>query len=89
MAFQVALRPAAVRDLRRLDSSIRGRVIVALRGFETDPSPPAATQLKGYPELRRIRVGDHRIIYSVESNTVRVHRIRHRRDVYRRLDGLE
>ena len=49
-------------------------------------APLRGASLKGELRgLRRIRVGDHRILYEVQDRqlTVLVVRIRHRRDVYR------
>jgi mRNA interferase RelE/StbE len=50
-----------------------------------DPRPPGARALQGRPGLR-VRVGDYRIIYTVEDDVllVVVVRLGHRRDVYER-----
>jgi mRNA interferase RelE/StbE len=41
-------------------------------------------ELKGsFSGLRKCRIGDYRIIYSVINDTVLILRIKHRRDVYR------
>ena len=44
-----------------------------------------ARKLAGLENDWRIRVGDYRVIYDIEdvSRTIRVNRIRHRREVYR------
>ena len=42
-------------------------------------------ELKGtFAGLRKYRIGDYRIIYSIIHNTVLVVRIRHRKDVYKK-----
>lgn len=48
-----------------------------------DPRPPGARALQGRPGLR-VRVGDHRIVYTVKDDVlvVVVVRLGHRRDVY-------
>ncbi len=50
-----------------------------------DPRPPSARALKGRPGLR-VRVGDYRVIYTVQDNVllVVVITVGHRRDVYDR-----
>ena len=56
--------------------------IVAL---EVNPRPPGARKLRGESELWRVRVGDYRILYSIEEArlVVLVVKIGHRREVYR------
>lgn len=83
--YRVELRPAAVRALRRLDPPMRRRVQGAIGLLAQDPRPPAARALKGRPGLR-IRVGDYRIIYTINDDVllVVVVTLGHRRDVYDR-----
>ena len=83
--YRIELRPAAVRALRKLDPQVRRRVQGAIALLGDDPRPPAARALQGRPGLR-VRVGDHRIIYTVTDEVllVVVMTLGHRRDVYDR-----
>ncbi|MFC4243608.1 type II toxin-antitoxin system RelE/ParE family toxin [Gryllotalpicola reticulitermitis] len=85
MSYQIELRPAAVRALKRIDHRDRGRIRGAISLLGEDPRPPGARALKGRPALR-VRVGDYRIIYTVHDDVliVTVIALRHRRDVYDR-----
>ena len=82
-AYRIELRPAAVRALRKLDPRVRQRVQGAIALLAQDPRPPGARALQGRSGLR-VRVGDYRIIYTVEDDVllVVVVRLGHRRDVY-------
>jgi mRNA interferase RelE/StbE len=82
-AYRIELRPAAVRALRKLDPQVRRRVQGAIALLAQDPRPPGARALQGRPGLR-VRVGDYRIIYTVEDDVllVVVVRLGHRRDIY-------
>lgn len=82
-AYRIELRPAAVRALRKLDPQIRHRVQGAIALLAQDPRPPGARTLRGRPGLR-VRVGDYRIIYTVEDDVlvVIVVMLGHRRDIY-------
>jgi len=82
-AYRIELRPAAARSLRKLDPHVRRRVQGAIALLAQDPRPPGARALQGRPGLR-VRVGDYRIIYTVEDDVllVVVVRLGHRRDVY-------
>ncbi|MHA7272176.1 type II toxin-antitoxin system RelE/ParE family toxin [Arthrobacter sp. Bz4] len=83
MSYQIELRPAAVRALRRIDHQDRDRIRGAIALLGEDPRPPVAKSLQGRPGLR-VRVGNYRIIYTVDDNVlvVAVITVGHRRDVY-------
>ena len=50
-----------------------------------DPRPTGCRKLEGAEDLWRIRIGDYRIIYSVDDSrhVVDISAIRHRSDAYR------
>lgn len=83
--YHVELRPAAARALRKLDPQVRGRIQGAIALLAQDPRPPAARALQGRPGLR-VRVGDYRIIYTVQDAVllVVVVMLGHRREIYER-----
>jgi mRNA interferase RelE/StbE len=83
--YRIELRPAALRALRKLDPPIARRIQGAISLLADDPRPPGARRLRGRPGLR-VRVGDYRIIYTVEDAVllVVVVTLAHRRDVYDR-----
>ena len=85
MAYKVEIRPAALRDLKRIPRADLPRLARAIDALAQDPRPEGVTKLRGAQDLYRIRVGDYRIIYRIRDRvvTVTVIRVRHRRDVYR------
>lgn len=85
MAYAVLLRPAADRDQRALPSTLRHRILRAIANLETDPRPAACAKLSESRTRWRIRIGDYRILYTIDdaSREVLVLRIAHRREVYR------
>lgn len=85
MAYSLKIKASAAKALRRIDKPDRVRLIAAIDRLAEEPS--AGGVLKGeFSGLRRLRVGDYRIIYEVIHNelTVLVVRIGHRREVYSR-----
>ncbi len=82
---RVELRPAAAKALRKLDPQVRGRIQGAIALLAQDPRPPAARALQGRPGLR-VRVGDYRIIYTVQDDIllVVVVTLGHRGEIYER-----
>lgn len=85
MTYQIELRPAAVRALKRIDHQDRGRIRGAIALLASNPRPPGAKALQGRPGLR-VRVGDYRILYTVDDNilVIAVITLGRRRDVYDR-----
>ncbi len=83
--YRIELRPAAVKALRKIDPQDQQRLRGAIRLLGEDPRPPGARALQGRPGLR-VRVGNYRIIYTVDDGVllVVVVTVGHRRDVYER-----
>ena len=83
--YQVLLERAAEKDLSRLSIEIHDRIITAIQALATNPRPPGCRKLAGSKDDWRIRVGNYRVVYEIadEIRIVRVHRVRHRREIYR------
>jgi mRNA interferase RelE/StbE len=74
-----------MRALRKLDPQVARRIQAAVALLAEDPRPPASRPLRGRPAWR-VRVGDYRVIYTIEDDVllVVVVTLGHRRDVYER-----
>jgi mRNA interferase RelE/StbE len=83
--YRVEISRTAEKQLRKLTSPDRDRVVHALVGLGNDPHPPGSRKLSGYTDVFRIRVGVYRVLYSVEGRRliVIILKIGHRKDVYR------
>lgn len=85
MSYKVEVLPAARRDIKRLPAQVRELVARRIDALAGDPRPRDAEALQG--DLRgflRIREGDWRIVYRVDSGArvVTVWEIGNRRRVY-------
>jgi mRNA interferase RelE/StbE len=85
VTYRIELRPAAARALKKLDPPIARRIQGAIALLAEDPRPPSARPLRGRRGLR-VRVGDCRIVYTVQDDVllVVVVTLGRRRDVYDR-----
>ncbi|MFP4642348.1 MAG: type II toxin-antitoxin system RelE family toxin [Chloroflexota bacterium] len=74
----------AINDLEKLDKPVARRVVRKLdwfsNNFERTVPEPLGGQLKG---AFKLRVGDWRVIYTVEDNVIVVQFIGHRREIYK------
>ena len=87
MTYTVELSTAAAKSLKKLDAPDRLRIAGAIELLSVEPRPPGATMLRGGERGRwRVRVGDYRVVYTIEDDRliVLVLRIAHLREVYDR-----
>ncbi|PWJ26242.1 mRNA interferase RelE/StbE [Branchiibius hedensis] len=82
--YRVEVRPAALRQLRKIDPTQQARIRGAIALLAEDPRPPAAKPLRGRPAWR-VRVGDYRIIYTINDDVllIVIVTLGHSREVYR------
>ena len=87
MSYEIEWVAPALRELRKLDGQTARRVLRAVTGLAADPRPAGVRALSGQPAgTVRLRVGDHRVVYVIEDEAIRilVVRVAHRREVYPR-----
>ncbi len=84
MSYSVRIKRSASKELAGIPHHDRLRIVHAIDRLGEQPlaGSPLKGELRG---LRRVRVGDYRIVYEVlnESLVVLVVRVAHRREVYR------
>ncbi len=85
MTYRIEIRPAAIRALRRIQRADHDRIRGAITLLAHDPRPPASRPLRGRDGYR-VRVGDYRILYTINDDVllVVVVTLGHRREVYDR-----
>jgi mRNA interferase RelE/StbE len=83
--YSVLFSPSAERDLAALDKPVQRRVVAKIEALAENPRPAGVTKLQGEANAWRIRVGDYRVLYTIEDGrlVVLVVKIGHRREVYR------
>ncbi len=83
--YRITIGTRAAKELSALPPVVAQRVDAAILGLGTDPRPHGAKKLKGGRQLWRIRVGDYRVVYSIDDDEVVVDVIGvpHRSKAYR------
>ena len=66
--WQVITLRQTERVLRRLPRDLLERIRAAVQGLAQDPWPPGCKRLVGHRNMYRIRVGNWRIIYVIETD---------------------
>ena len=84
--YEVEITPEGLRHLDRLPDKVRHAALEAILGPIAENPQRLGNPLVGEPaDLRSARRGDYRIIYEIleDDQTVLIHRVQHRRAVYR------
>nr|BAL59259.1 plasmid stabilization system protein [Candidatus Acetothermum autotrophicum] len=87
MRYRILIESRAERELKALPPEIITRIDRKLQALAGNPRPRGTQKLRGREgEGYRVRVGDYRILYQIDDaqKVVRVYRIKHRREAYRR-----
>ena len=84
MRYSVEIRKSAEREMDRLPEGLHKRISERILALEADPRPLGSHKLRG-GEGYRLRVGDYRLLYTVDDRGGRVvvYSVAHRREAYR------
>ena len=77
MMYRVKIPKTVHQEIERLPGNIRQRVKKTIAGLAFEPRPPNASELED--ELAgfwRIKLEDHRIIYSIDDDVITVEIVR-------------
>jgi mRNA interferase RelE/StbE len=76
-------RPAH-RELGNLSRDTLNRVAQKIDALANEPRPPGCRKLVGQENLWRIRVGDYRVLYSIDDSArlIEIIAVRHRSKAY-------
>ena len=81
--YQLVYSPSALKQLEKLEHTIRERIIIAVERLRIRPESCDIKKLVGL-EGYRFRVGDYRIIFDIEKEKliILILQIGHRKNVY-------
>jgi len=83
--YAVTFARSARRELESLEGAVVERVFVRIEDLARNPRPRECLKLRGRQGFWRLRVGDYRVIYTIDDDQglVDIVAVRHRRDAYR------
>jgi mRNA interferase RelE/StbE len=85
MSYTIVIKPAARKELEKIEKPMRVRIIETISALSDNPRPAGCKKLVNFESYYRIRVGDYRIIYAIGDKEliVEIVKVGNRRDVYR------
>ena len=82
MVYKVFLTSRADKELRIAPKEIRSRIADTIDFLSTNPFQDVKKLKAPFPGYRK-RIGDYRILYTVEKSKITIYSIAHRKDAYR------
>ena len=75
------------KDFKSINANDVKRIKTAISELSKNPRPDGCTKLKGRQDYYRIRVGNYRVVYTIEDTVllVLVVRVGHRKEIYKEL----
>lgn len=85
MTYGIRFKRSAQKELKKLDRTVAQRLLISIYSLASNSRPSASTELVGRAG-RRLRVGDYRVIYTINDDvlTIEIIRVAHRKEVYDR-----
>ena len=84
MSFKIAFKKSVTRDLKRIDKNQTERILGKIDEELPDKAESFPVLSGKFCGLRKFRVGDYRVNYSIIGDTALILRISHRREAYRK-----
>ena len=84
LKYSLEIKQSAQKELDALGDPLFARIDRKILALADNPRPAGCKKLRGYNDQWRIRIGDYRVVYTINdtSRTVTVIRVAPRRDVY-------
>jgi mRNA interferase RelE/StbE len=82
--YAITFARSARKELEALDAALVNRIFHKIVALAKDPHPKGCRKLRGEKFLWRIRIGDYRVIYTIndDARLVDIIVVRHRSKAY-------
>ena len=84
MRYNIAFKKSVARDLKRIDKDQSARILRKIDEELPEKAESFPILSGNFSGLRKFRVGDYRVIYSILGDTALILRISHRREAHRK-----
>ena len=81
--YKIEIKKSATKEIARLPKNILKRVLTKIQSLSNEPRSSGCKKLTA-DEKYRVRVGDYRILYSIEDEKLVVYvvKVGHRKKIY-------
>ena len=81
--YKIEIKKSAAKEIAKLPRNILKRILTKIESLSSDPRPNGCKKLTA-DEKYRVRVGNYRILYSIEDEILVIYvvKVSHRKKVY-------
>jgi mRNA interferase RelE/StbE len=83
LSYKIAFKKSVLRDLKKIDKVQAERILTRIEEHLPDKADSFPSLTGKFAGLRKFRVGDYRVIYTIIEDTALILRISHRRQAYK------
>lgn len=85
MSYKIRFSKPASKQFKALPVQTQQRIRDKINALENEPRPNGVVKLESAVDLYRIRVGDYRIVYTIDDNIllIVIVKVGHRQNIYR------
>jgi mRNA interferase RelE/StbE len=83
LSFEIVFKKSVSRDLKKIDKNQAERILRRIEEVLPEKADAFPSLTGKFAGLRKFRVGDYRVFYTIIDNMALVLRISHRRESYR------
>jgi mRNA interferase RelE/StbE len=87
MPYELYIERRAEKDLKKLEAPLFSEIVARIKELADNPHPPGSKKIAGSHNDWRIRIGSYRVLYEIDNKTktIKIMRVKHRREAYRDL----
>jgi len=82
MEYQIEIKSQAIKDGKKIHQKSLKRIFDKIE-LLSDNLQGDVKRLTNHAPEYRLRVGDYRVLFEVENDTVKIYRIKHRKNAYK------
>ena len=84
--FEIRWKASAKKELKKIDKVEIKKIISEIEKLSLEPYPTNHKKILGTEHIFRIKIGNYRVIYSIENQQliIEIIRVRHRKEAYRK-----
>ena len=83
MNYKIAFKKSVARDLKKIDKEQATKILKRIEDKLPEKADALPVLTGKFSGLRKFRIGDFRVIFSIIGDTALILRIRHRKEAYR------
>ena len=81
--YKILFTHTALKDLQNINKSTQKRIAAKLKEYSTAPFKYSKKLINSNLGSYRFRIGDYRVIFDIEENSIVILRIGHRKNIYK------